>query len=159
MCNLWSKDIQVYIFLTPHSSDQRFIAHNGLLNFWGPIADSVAYRKDHLVDIPAPQSYITDLCKRNKPLKRVICSCCGSHLGQVYDDGPYPFYKRFTVNCASLDFKIKEYWEAPVPRDPMPIRYKGRIGEIIRKKDEIINKLNTMLKVVDLKRAKSTHNQ
>lgn len=127
--------------------------HNGLLNFWGPIADSVAYRGDNLRDIPATQSYVAELCTRSKPLKRAICSCCGSHLGQVYDDGPYPFYKRFTVNSAALVFKAKAHWPKPQPKDMVKVRLKGRVGEIFKKRQAVMTKIEAMFKVVDVEKA------
>jgi len=44
----------------------------------------------------------------------VICSCCESTVGFVYDDGPAPFFKRFQVNDAAIKFTAKPYFEIPL---------------------------------------------
>ena len=38
----------------------------------------------------------------------VVCSCCGGHLGHVFDDGTPPSGLRFCINSISLHFKKKE---------------------------------------------------
>ena len=103
-------------------------------------------------DIVATQAYIPEICNRTKPLKRVICSCCGAHLGQVYDDGPYPFYKRFTVNCSSLNFHQKPLFPRPPEPQLLEKLYKKEIKNINERKNAINTKVRKMFnKVKDRK--------
>lgn len=36
------------------------------------------------------------------PLIAIACSSCSSHLGIIYDDGPPPICKRFSIDAASV---------------------------------------------------------
>ncbi|MDQ5873775.1 MAG: peptide-methionine (R)-S-oxide reductase, partial [Actinomycetota bacterium] len=37
----------------------------------------------------------------------VLCGSCGSHLGNVFNDGPAPSGQRFCINSCSLDLDTK----------------------------------------------------
>ena len=124
--------------------------NNGLLNFWAPISDSVAYRTDLLQEGVPTQSYIPELCRRSKPVKRVICSCCGAHFGHVYDDGPYPFYKRYTVNCASLDFNEKPFNPRPKRPNLLAKMYRKEVKQLVEEKKKNDAKIDEMFKLVNI---------
>jgi len=73
------------------SSDIKFNSGTGWLSFWVPISyDRIELEQDSSLGI-----------KRTE----VICSKCGGHLGQVFDDGPKPTGNRFCVNSVALHFK------------------------------------------------------
>lgn len=120
------------------------------MNFWAPITDSLAYRTDFLEQRKAVQSYTPNLISREKPLKRIICSCCGAHLGYAYGDGPFPFYKRFTVNSASVIFKQKPWWKEPHKETVQDKAYRHEVRKLLEERDKINQQLDTMINLVKL---------
>ena len=137
-----------------YRSDHRFDVNNGLLNFWAHIADTVAYRDDNIKEIVATQSHLTEVVKKNKPVKRAICSCCGAHLAYVYEDGPYPFYKRFTASCASLDFKQRKHWPAPEIVPLYKRLYRSELAKLVEAKKANDAKVEKMFSLVDVNKIK-----
>ncbi len=132
-------------------SYHRYQVDNGLLNFWAPIADSVAYRTDNIKELQATQSHVPDLVQRVKPLKRVICSCCGSHVGYVFEDGPHPFFRRFTASSGSFEFKQKPWARPPVRRNLVERMYANEVRRVLTERKKNIERVETMLKLVPVK--------
>jgi peptide-methionine (R)-S-oxide reductase len=72
------------------SSDAKLDTKNGFPCFSAPVAEENirAY-----ADAADEQKRVDVLCKR-----------CDAHLGYVYDDGPEPSHKRYTMNESALKF-------------------------------------------------------
>ncbi len=114
------------LFLNEH----KFQPHNGYANFWSHILDSVTYRDDALENhqCKSNNAYIQKRFRTEPVEKRAVWSNCESHLGFIYGDGPGPFFKRFTVNSAGVNFTPKPFMEQP--------RFTSEEKMILREYDE-----------------------
>ena len=73
------------------ASDTKFDAGCGWPSWWQAIDPE---RIERLVDRSHGMTRI-----------EVRCARCGSHLGQVFDDGPQPTGERYCINSASVAFQ------------------------------------------------------
>ena len=95
---------------TLFNSDTKFDSKSGWPSFFDVLPGAIIERPD-------PDD--TARGAIGFPRTEVICFRCGSHLGYLYQDGPMPTGKRYSVNSSALTF-VKE--GRPVKRtfDPEP---------------------------------------
>lgn len=75
------------------SSDTKFDSGTGWPSFDQALPGAVQYHRDREYGMNRTE---------------VLCACCGSHLGHVFDDGPETTGKRYCMNSVCLELEEKK---------------------------------------------------
>eukprot|EP00347_Sterkiella_histriomuscorum_P003558 403363832 len=150
----WTKDPGVYscvcctqkLFM----SDHKFDVPTGHASFWNHIVDAVDFTEDKLKTPKVNNAHVDTLYKNKTPIKRCVCSNCEAHLGLVYNDGPAPYGKRFSINSGSVSFTPKPWGKAPTMTHDERMEFR-RQQVIMKKNQQDVQDLKDQAKMLGLK--------
>ncbi|CDW77023.1 UNKNOWN [Stylonychia lemnae] len=129
----WTKDAGVYSCVVCSQklfmSDHKYEVPTGHATFWNHIIDSVEYLEDNLKVPKVTNAFVDTLYKNKIPIKRCVCSMCEAHLGHIYNDGVAPYFKRFSINSASVIFTPKPWAKQPTQTNEEKLAMRRRVAQ------------------------------